>query len=92
MFFVRKGFGFIMPDDGDEEIFVHHSAIKSEGFTTLADGEEVEYEIEEVGGGKARWAANTRLEISNSNFKFPRARNYEVIGLVLGCIEAKFCK
>ena len=39
-----------------------------------------------------RWAANKRLEISNFNFKFRRARNYEVIGLVLGCIEATFCK
>ena len=39
-----------------------------------------------------RWAANKRLEISNFNFKFRRARNYEVIGLVLGCIDADFCK
>ena len=35
------------------------------------------------------WAASKRLEISSFNFKFPRARNYEIIGLVLGCIEAK---
>ena len=38
------------------------------------------------------WAANQRLEISNFNFKFPRARNLEMIGLVLGCMEAKFWK
>ena len=37
--------GFIKPDDGGDEIFVHHSAIQAEGFTTLADGEEVEYEV-----------------------------------------------
>ena len=41
---------------------------------------------------KAAWAANKSLEISNFNSKFPRARSYEIIGLVLGCIEAKFCK
>merc|ERR1719199_287765 len=55
MFFVRKGFGFIKPDEGDgEEIFVHHSAIQAEGFTTLADGEEVEYELETTPEGKTR--------------------------------------
>ena len=41
---------------------------------------------------KDRWAANKRLETSKFKFKFPRARNIEIIGLVLGCIEAKFCK
>ena len=41
---------------------------------------------------KATWAANKRLETSKFKFKFPRARNLEIIGLVLGCIEAKFCK
>ena len=41
---------------------------------------------------KANWAANKRFEISKFKFKFPRARTYEMIGLVLGCIEAKFCK
>ena len=38
------------------------------------------------------WAANKRLETSKCKFKFPRARNLEMIGLVLGCIEANFCK
>merc|ERR1719473_471318 len=54
MFFVRKGFGFIKPDDGGDEIFVHHSAIQAEGFTTLADGEPVEYEVEKDDKGKDR--------------------------------------
>ena len=38
------------------------------------------------------WVANKRFEISKFKFEFPRARTYEIIGLVLGCIEAKFCK
>ena len=47
-------------------------------------------DTEELGG--VLWAANQRLETSKFKFKFPRARNLEIIGLVLGCIEAKFCK
>ena len=39
----RKGFGFIVPDDGSEELFVHHSNITGDGFKTLTDGQAVEY-------------------------------------------------
>ena len=38
------------------------------------------------------WVANKRFVSSKFKFKYPRARNLEIIGLVLGCIEAKFCK
>ena len=41
---------------------------------------------------RSDWVANKRFEISKFKFKFPRARTYEIIGFVLGCIEAKFCK
>jgi len=40
----KKGFGFIIPDDGGEELFVHHSNIAGTGFKTLADGQAVAYE------------------------------------------------
>ncbi len=40
-----KGFGFIIPDDGGKDLFVHHSEIKSAGNATLNDGQKVEYEI-----------------------------------------------
>ena len=53
-FFVRKGFGFIKPDDSEEEIFVHHSALGGNGFKTLADGEAVEYEVDDSGGKPRR--------------------------------------
>ena len=38
-----KGFGFITPEDGGKDLFVHHSEIKTEGYATLNDGQQVEY-------------------------------------------------
>jgi CspA family cold shock protein len=40
-----KGFGFITPENGEKDCFVHHTAIEAEGFRSLAEGERVEFEI-----------------------------------------------
>ena len=40
-----KGFGFITQDGGGEDVFCHHTAIKAEGFRSLAEGQKVSYEV-----------------------------------------------
>lgn len=51
-----KGYGFIEPDGGGADVFVHHTAIQMEGFRTLTQGEEVDYEATE--GPKGLQARN----------------------------------
>ena len=48
-----KGFGFISPSNGSKDVFVHHSAIQGQGFKTLAEGQQVKYEIKQTPKGPA---------------------------------------
>jgi len=53
-----KGYGFITPDDGGKDLFVHHSAITGNGFRSLAEGAKVSYDTKQ--GPKGPAAANVR--------------------------------
>ena len=54
-----KGFGFITPDDGSKDLFVHHSAIAASGYRSLAEGAKVSYDAET--GDKGPKAGNVQL-------------------------------
>ncbi|WP_018954077.1 cold-shock protein [Thioalkalivibrio sulfidiphilus] len=53
-----KGFGFITPEDGGKDVFVHFSAIEASGFRTLAEGQQVSFEV--TNGPKGLAAANVK--------------------------------
>jgi CspA family cold shock protein len=54
----EKGFGFITPEDGTKDLFVHHTGIEQEGFKTLDEGQKVEYEA--TSGDKGPKAVNVK--------------------------------
>jgi CspA family cold shock protein len=56
-FNASKGFGFITPDEGGDDLFVHHSEIKASGYASLDEGQKVEFEVGE--GKKGRPCATS---------------------------------
>jgi len=57
-----KGFGFITPDEGSKDLFVHHTGISGEGFKSLSEGSKVEFEA--VEGPKGPQATNVRALVA----------------------------
>jgi CspA family cold shock protein len=54
----QKGYGFITPDGGGKDVFVHHSAILGDGYKTLDEGQNVEFDVTQ--GPKGEQAANVK--------------------------------
>ncbi|TPW20768.1 MAG: cold shock protein (beta-ribbon, CspA family) [Elusimicrobia bacterium] len=54
----QKGFGFITPEDGSKDLFVHHTSIQGSGFKTLSENQAVEFDVEQSEKGPR--AANVR--------------------------------
>ena len=57
-FNAEKGFGFIVPDDGSQDLFAHYSAIESNGYRTLEEGQKVTFEVAQ--GPKGPQAASIK--------------------------------
>ncbi len=55
----QKGYGFIQPDEGGDDLFIHHSNIVAEGYRSLEDGQKVEFEAAQ--GQKGMEAINVRI-------------------------------
>ena len=55
-----KGFGFITPDEGGEDLFAHFSSVQTQGFKTLKEGQKVSFDV--VQGPKGKQASNIRPE------------------------------
>jgi CspA family cold shock protein len=60
-FNATKGFGFIQPDDGSKDVFVHISAVERAGLRSIAEGQKISYDLEKGRDGKSS-AGNLRVD------------------------------
>ena len=73
-FNVSKGYGFIAPEDGGKDIFVHYTSIEGEGFRSLKDGEAVEFELVESDKGLQAHHVRRAKEASSATSSVPPVR------------------
>jgi CspA family cold shock protein len=66
-----KGFGFITPENGDKDCFVHHTAIKADGFRSLSEGDRVEFDIVQGAKGPAARDQIVASPLCSAPFAFP---------------------
>ena len=72
-----KGFGFITPDDGGDDLFAHFSAINADGFKTLQENQRVSFEV--TTGPKGKQASNIQAGLSfTGHLKTPASRGFFV--------------
>jgi len=62
-FNAAKGYGFITPDDGAADIFVHISAVEQSGLTTLNEGQKIEFDVEPDRKGKGPKAIDLKVQV-----------------------------
>ena len=86
-----RGFGFIQPEDGGKDVFVHASALERSGVPALNEGEKVSFEIEDDRRGRGKQAANVQLAYVSREIAPDRPPGFVPGGfLLLGHVSARF--
>jgi translation initiation factor IF-1 len=96
----EKGYGFITPDDGDRDLFVHYTGIDGQGFKSLAENSKVEYEEETGDKGPKAVPKEEKIEMEgeivealpNTMFKVQLDNGHEVLGHISGKMRRHYIR
>ena len=84
-FSAQKGFGFIQPDDGSKDVFVHISAVERSGMDNLREGQKLRYEVEQDRQGRA---SATNLNAGESSTKISRTSQMSSTARAMSAISS----